>query len=288
LEIRGFCYGKGDAFMTDYQAIFDAIGSTLIRVGSKNVPEATIRRRLDVFKQVETKRFTDADYFDILISVIFYSGFKAAIVNKKMGTIRKHFPDYMTVAGYGHEEIVKITSDPQMIKHKGKIQASVDNARTFKTIVDQYGSFQKYVDSFFPKTSFENLMRLRSDLIQRFDYLSTVTSYHFLTEIGMPVLKPDRVIRRIFCRLGLIESEGKSEKELLKVVSQGQKFAQETGHPIRYIDIVFVAYGREGQVRSGDIGIERGICLKDNPQCSICGVSKYCDYFAQKARGKHG
>ncbi len=267
--------------MTDYQAIFDAIESTLIRVGSQNVPEATIRRRLDVFKQVETKDFTDTDYFDILISVIFHSGFRASTVNKKMNIIRKHFPDYMTVAGYDHERVSEITSDPQMIKHEGKIQASVDNARIFKTIVDQYGSFQKYVDSFFPKTSFESLMRLRSDLIQRFGYLGKITSYHFLTEIGMSVLKPDRIITRIFYRMGLIESESNSEKQLPKIISQGRKFAQETGYPIRYIDIVFAAYGRKGPVRSGDIGIERGICQKDNPQCNICGASKYCAHFGR-------
>jgi DNA-3-methyladenine glycosylase I len=258
--------------MTDYQAIFDKVESTLVRVGSQNVPEETIRKNLDAFKGVATKEFTDADYFHVLICVPFYSGFKADIVNKKMGTIRKHFPDYKTVAGYDHERVSEISGDPQMIRHKGKIQACVDNARAFQAVVDQYGSFQKYVDSFSSKASFENLMRLRQDLRRR----------------CMPVLKPDRVIRRIFYRLGLIESEGKSEEQLLKAVSQGQKFAQETSHPIRYIDIVFVAYGREGQVRSGDIGIERGICLKGDPQCSICGVSKYCDYFAQKARGKRG
>lgn len=274
--------------MTDYQAIFDKVESTLVRVGSQNVPEETIRKSLDAFKGVATKGFTDADYFHVLICVPFYSGFKADIVNKKMGTIRKHFPDYKTVAGYDHERVSEISGDPQMIRHKGKIQACVDNARAFQAVVDQYGSFKKYVDSFSPKASFENLMRLRQDLRRRFRYLGKITVYHFLTDIGMPVLKPDRVIRRIFYRLGLIESEGKSEEQLLKAVSQGQKFAQETSHPIRYIDIVFVAYGREGQVRSGDIGIERGICLKDDPQCSICGVSKYCDYFAQKARGKRG
>jgi DNA-3-methyladenine glycosylase I len=172
-----------------------------------------------------------------------------------------------------------------MIRHKGKIQASVDNAQAFKAVVDQYGSFQKYVDSFSPKASFENLMRLRRDLRRRFRYLGKITAYHFLTDIGMPVLKPDKVIRRIFYRLGLIESEGESEEQLLKVIFQGQKFAQETGHPIRYIDIVFVAYGREGLVKSGDIGIERGICLEDDPQCSICGVNKYCDYFAASRMG---
>ncbi len=266
---------------TDYQAIFDKVETTLIRVGSQNVPEETIRRNLDVFKEIATKRFTDADYFGTLISVIFYSGFKADIVNKKMGAIRKHFSDYRTVADYGRDKVNEIASDPQMIRHKGKIQASVDNARAFKAVVDQYGSFQKYVDSFSPKVSFENLKRLRQDLKRRFRYLGKITTYHFLTDIGMPVLKPDRVIRRIFYRLGLIESEGEDEEQLRDVILQGQKFARETGHPIRYIDIVFVAYGRGGLVKSGDIGIERGICLEGNPQCSICGVKEYCDYFAE-------
>jgi hypothetical protein len=45
--------------------------------------------------------------------------------------------------------------------------------------------------------------------------------------------------------------------------------------PIRCIDIVFVTCG---QLRSMEFGLERGICLKDNPACEICGVSGYCDY----------
>lgn len=268
--------------MAYYQAIFEAIESTLIRVGSRNVPEATVRKRLNEFKQVESRSFIDSDYFDILISVTFYSGFRADTVNKKMGTIRKHFPDYETVSRYDTKKINDILHDPKMIRHPVKIQSSVKNARTFQAIVNRYGSFQAYIESFFPKSSFENLKRLRSDLIQKFGYLSKVTSYHFLTEIGMPVLKPDRVIRRIFHRLGLIESQGDGEQQLLKVVFEGQRFAQETNLPVRYIDIVFVAYGRRGLTRAGDIGIRRAICAKDSPQCDTCGARRYCHYFAQR------
>jgi DNA-3-methyladenine glycosylase I len=114
---------------------------------------------------------------------------------------------------------------------------------------------------------------------RRFDYLSKITSYHFLTDIGMPVLKPDRVIRRIFYRLGLIEDESESEAQLLDSVYQGRKFVQATGYPIRYIDIVFVAYG---QVYSTGTGIGQGICLKDHPRCEVCGVRDDCRYFAAK------
>lgn len=271
--------------MTDYKAIFNKVESTLVKVGAQKIPKETIRKNLDKYKKVVTKRFTDKDYFRILVYVPFYSGFKADTVKNRMDTILKYFSDYRTVANYDHKKVVEIFSDPQMIRHKRKIQACVDNARTFKTIVEQYGSFKKYVDSFSPKASFESLMRLRQDLRRRFRYLGKITVYHFLTDIGMPVLKPDRVIRRIFYRLGLINSEGESEEQFLEAFSQGHKFAQETNHPIRYIDIVFVAYG---QVKSEKFGIERGICLKVDPQCSICGASKYCNYFAQNVRGKRG
>jgi DNA-3-methyladenine glycosylase I len=74
--------------------------------------------------------------------------------------------------------------------------------------------------------------------------------------------------------LGFIEDEG----QLLKAVIQGRRFARATGHPIRYIDIVFVTYG---QVRSLEFGLERGICLKENPGCSICGVRSHCGHFAE-------
>lgn len=271
--------------MTNYQAIFDKVEATLVQVGTQNKPKDSIREKLDKFKTVAAKRFTDEDYFDILIKVPFYSGFRAETVTKKMDVIGNYFSDYRIVVNYDNKKVSEILSDRQMIRHEGKIKACIANARTFKAIVEQYGSFQKYVDSFAPKASFKNLMRLRKDLIRRFRYLGKITAYHFLTEIGMPVLKPDRVIRRIFYRLGLIASQGESEEQLLEVISQGHKFVLETSYPIRFIDIVFVAYG---QVKSEEFGIEQGICLRDDPQCSICGVNKYCNYFAQKMRGNRG
>jgi DNA-3-methyladenine glycosylase I len=259
--------------MRDYRAIFDGVESTLISVGSRNLPEEKIRARLDKFKEFEGKTFTDAEYYWTLVCVIFYSGFRATTVSGKLDVIQGHFPDYETAAGYGDDEVSRILSDPEMIRNRRKVHACVDNARTFKSIVNQYGSFQGYIDSFSPAESFEDLMLLKEELEYRFKGLGRVTTYHFLTDIGLPVLKPDRVICRIFHRLGLIESK----KQFLKAVIQGRKFGQATGHPIRYVDIVFVVYG---QMESKEFGIERGICLEENPACSLCGVTSYCQYHA--------
>jgi len=258
--------------MIEYKAIFEKIESTLINIGSQNLPVNEIRANLDKFKKLEGKTFTDAEYYWILVYVVFYSGFKAATVNEKLDLIRKYFPDYLTVSKYDDDKIREILDDFNMIKNRRKIQACVDNAKTFKSIVGENGSFQAYIDSFSPTASFENLMLLKEELEYRFSGLGRVTTYHFLTDIGLPVIKPDRVIRRIFKRLGLIESE----EQLLKTVIQGRKFAEAVNQPIRYIDIVFVAYG---QMKSEDFGLTSGICLENNPLCSLCSVKNHCNYY---------
>ena len=260
--------------MNEYQKVFMGVESTLISTGSENLPIGEIKNNLDRFKQIENKEFTDEYYYRTLVSVIFYSGFRAATITSKMDRIDHYFSDYEFVAQYGDSEIENILSDKGMIRNKRKIQSCIDNAKVFNDIIQDYSSINDYIDSFESTKSFENLMLLKEELEYRFSGLGRITTYHFLTDIGLPVLKPDRVIGRIFTRLGFIESS----QQLLKTVIQGRKFARAAGHPIRYIDIVFVAYG---QVKSEVFGIERGICLKNNPSCHICGVTEFCNYFAQ-------
>ena len=89
------------------------------------------------------------------------------------------------------------------------------------------------------------------------------------------MLKPDRVISRIFKRLGLIDDEEK----ILQTVEQGREFAKHTGYPIRYIDIIFVKLGQMG--KSEMFGLEEGICLEKSPKCMICLLKEYCNYYKQ-------
>ena len=109
--------------------------------------------------------------------------------------------------------------------------------------------------------------------------MGLIMPYHFMMDIGFPVLKPDLVLSRIFYRLGLTKSERvKNDDDAEEVVEQGRRFASATGHPIRYIDIVFVLYG---QVREIDFGLERGICLGDRPRCDLCQITSDCRYFTE-------
>ena len=256
----------------NYKDIFTNIESKLIEHGSKNVSESIIRNYLNKFKSFESRILSDDDYYNILVSIIFYSGMKADIVKLKIPTINKHFPNIKIAASYGETEIQLILNDKFMIRHDKKIRACVANAKKFVALIEKHKSIKSFIDSYTPKDSFQNTQIFFEVLKSHFSFLGPVTTYHFMTDIGLPVLKPDRVICRIFKRLGLIDDE----KSFLSTVYQGRNFAEATGHPIRYIDIVLVCYG---QVSNIAIGIENGICTEINPNCNDCNLRNQCNYY---------
>lgn len=265
----------------DYKNIFDLIeeGFRKEAFRNKSTKERNdIKSRLKELKKDEDRPSKNNDFFDLLVRIVFYSGMTAQTVTNKRAIIKKHFPTWNKVSDYDDKDIKKIMSDTKMIRHESKIKACVDNAKEFKKIVKKYGSFSKYIDAFNAKDSFENLMFLKEDLEARFSYLGGITVYHFLKDIGMPVLKPDRVIMRIFERLGLIDHH----KQYLRAIFHGREFAGITNLPIRYIDRVFVAYG---QRERKELGLKKGICLGEprDPRCDICYARSICKYYK-----KHG
>jgi len=182
---------------------------------------------------------------------------------------------------YDEGKAQSIVSDERMIRDRNKVHACIENAKAVQKTVREHGSGPNYIDAFDASRSEAGLVRLKDDLQTRFRGLGPVPAYHILTSIGMPVLKPDRVIKRIFTRLGVM-SENPTDFSFTEV---GRKFAEATGHPIRYIDIVFVCYG---QVVATEVGLDHGICGEKNPRCSVCGVTSHCTYYRRQALGLGG
>lgn len=265
--------------MRNYKQIFEQVESSLLKEASRSMPRADVQAALDEFKHVEGKRFTDNQCYQKLVHIIYYAGFTANTVTQKIPIIDKWFPNFTVVAEYDDAKVKQILADPDMIRYEAKAVACILNAREIQKILAKYDSFHDYVDSFQTQHGSDNWLRLKNDLRARFVRMGLITPYHFMMDIGLPVMKPDIVVSRIFYRLGLIPREEiKNDSDAEAVVRQGEKFAAATGHSIRYIDIVFVCYG---QVKSIDIGLERGICLGDKfkPRCKVCQVTNECEYF---------
>lgn len=259
-----------------YAEVFTAVEQQVIALGAEHLPRKQVTKQLDKFKRFATRKIDDADYFEMLVFVAFHSGFSAATVTRKKEVIKRNFPSWQVVADFGETDIKKILRGKGGIAHPAKVRACVANARTFRDLVGRYGSFNAFLAQHLPSDSFEDLMLLKELLQTTFAYLGGVTVYHFMTDIGLNVLKPDLVICRLFHRLGLLDNE----KQLLKSIMEGRRFAAATGLPIRYIDIVLVTFG---QVASPDLGVSRGVCLK-TPTCGVCGARQHCT-FPASAKG---
>lgn len=162
-------------------SIFQSVYRTLQTYSDYS--EKEFEEKFEAFKSYENRVMSDNDYYEVLVDIIFYSGFRASTVEKYLERIHTHFPDYHVVSNYSLDEIVKIKNDPNMIQNKSKIDACVQNAKRVTEIVDKYGSIKAYIDSFDHNSSDEALHRLKKSLESSFSFLGGVTSYHFMTDI---------------------------------------------------------------------------------------------------------
>lgn len=258
--------------MEKYKEIFNQIENTLRK--NSNLSKEQFDSRFGEFKNFIYKNLQDKDIFWVLVYVTFYSGMRASTVYKKLPAIKKYLYDFRKVKDYSRKEINQILDEPNIIHNKRKIEVCVNNAKAFDKLLNTYGSFSKYLESFGQLSNEDTIERLRADLRSRFQYLGERTVNHFLTDIGLNVLKPDRVICRIFSRLGFIDNPN----NIAQAINVGKDIAIATGYPIRYVDIIFVKYGQMG--RDEYFGLDDGICLKSNPKCYVCGIKEHCKYYA--------
>lgn len=211
----------------------------------------------------------DDALFRKLVMVVFYSGFRAATVTAKKETILRHLGDWRKVKDYGPSDVDRILEDEDMIGNRRKVEACVKNAQTVAKLVERHGSFAAYLRDRVGDRTLSDVLVLKEDLEAEFQYLGGITVYHFMTDIGLEVLKPDRVIMRIFHRLGLVEDRDR----YFRAIQVGQRMAKEANTTMRRVDRVLVAYG---QAATEEFGLSKGICLEEKPRCGVCGVRDHC------------
>jgi len=254
----------------DLGIIFEEIHQTILK--HTVLDKTEFEKEYGKYKYYENRVLSDNDYFNILVDIIFYSGFKASTVNKYIDNIHKHFPSYLIVQNYNQDDIDQIMKDSNIIKNERKMWACVNNAKKVDEIIRRYGSIQEYINYFEPSKNQASLAKFKKSIETQFDFIGGITSYHFMTDIGLNVIKPDRVIMRLLTRLGLVDSD----KALDQAIEIGRTMSKLSGYPIRYIDLILVLYGQLNQK-----GIT-SICTESNPKCHLCGVKSYCNYFIQK------
>ena len=92
----------------------------------------------------------DQALFELLTLEGCQAGLSWITVLRKRENYRKAYDgfDAKKIAKYTPAKLAKLLADPGIIRHRGKIEASVSNAKAYLAIVEREGSFAKFLWNF--------------------------------------------------------------------------------------------------------------------------------------------
>jgi len=144
----------------------------------------------------------DRALFELLTLEGCQAGLSWITVLRKREHYRKVYDgfDAHKIVRYTPAKLAKLLADPGIIRHKGKIEASVGNARAYLDLVEREGSFAKFVWSFVGGKPRRNRPRTlkdvpaktpESDALSRalakqgFKFVGSTICYAFMQASGM-------------------------------------------------------------------------------------------------------
>ena len=146
----------------------------------------------------------DRRLFEKLSLEGFQSGLSWLTILRKRENFRRAFEDFDVerIARWGPERVETLLGDAGIVRHRGKIEAVVNNARAMADLLDEHGSFAAYVWAHEPPArerprrlthatvsrlaQTDASRRLARDLKRRgFRFFGPTTAYAFMQAMGL-------------------------------------------------------------------------------------------------------
>ncbi len=138
----------------------------------------------------------DHKLFEMLILECFQAGLSWECVLNKREDFRKAFDDFdlNKICKYKKIKLQSLRNNPRIIRNRLKIQAAVTNARIFRDIQAEYGSFSDYLWHWTDgKVVYENNLswsplsdKISKDLKKRgMKFVGTIVIYAYLQAVGV-------------------------------------------------------------------------------------------------------
>ena len=112
------------------------------------------RRRLRLYHDEEWGRPTrdDRALFEKICLEGFQSGLSWLTILRKRENFRRAFArfDARRVARFTGRDVTRLLNDAGIVRHRGKIESTINNARCALELVDQFGSLAEFVWRFEP------------------------------------------------------------------------------------------------------------------------------------------
>jgi DNA-3-methyladenine glycosylase I len=103
---------------------------------------------------------SDSVYFENLTRCIFQAGLNWKVIKSKWSNFQKAFDgfDLNKRSSYGDEDIKRLLNDSGIIRNRRKIAATIYNAKEFKRIGEEYGSFCRWFSGFDKSNNYKKIM----------------------------------------------------------------------------------------------------------------------------------
>jgi DNA-3-methyladenine glycosylase I len=126
---------------------------------------------------------SDDAYFENTCRIIFQAGLNWSVIDRKWPTTKKAFADFSVdrVARFDDADLERLMKDGGIVRNRGKLMAIIYNARQFKEIQKQFGSFQKYLDNLDKSSNYAGVIK---ELSSRFKWLGPPSASLFLYTVG--------------------------------------------------------------------------------------------------------
>lgn len=140
--------------------------------------------------------FDDKYLFEMLILESFQAGLSWECVLNKREAFEKAYDnfDIEKIINYDETKILELSENKNIIRNKLKIKASINNAKVFKNIKEEYQTFYNYLKSYTnAKIIYENDKTtsplsdaISKDLVKRgMKFVGTTIIYSYLQAIGV-------------------------------------------------------------------------------------------------------
>ena len=134
--------------------------------------------------------------FELLILETFQAGLSWECVLNKREVFRQAFDnfDLNKIANYDEKKINLLLNNPYIIRNKLKIKATINNAKIYRSIQNEFQSFNRYLQSFamnnviyeIGKTKSELSDKISKDLYKRgMRFVGSTIIYSYLQAIGI-------------------------------------------------------------------------------------------------------
>ncbi|RED54235.1 DNA-3-methyladenine glycosylase I [Aestuariispira insulae] len=140
----------------------------------------------------------DRRLFEKICLESFQSGLSWRTILAKRDNFRAAFDnfDFRKVANYTQADVERLLADPGIVRHRGKIEAVINNAKRAKELVAEAGSIAAFVWSYEPDekelaepqtaSTSEASIQLSKDLKKRgWKFVGPTTVYAFMQAMGL-------------------------------------------------------------------------------------------------------